>query len=154
MMSKLMILAVFLACAGLFFIKGPDGTPLLTIDKLLGDLPSSPSDLLPKDAKQQAAPAVTKIYKWKDDNGVWQFSNSPVDEKGAEVMELDGKINTVEAFVAPAKDEMKKKPAAIPGVSTVSPQQAGNLLDTVKNLQETIDQRKSDMDSVSNMDDN
>ncbi|MBQ60897.1 MAG: hypothetical protein CMQ19_02365 [Gammaproteobacteria bacterium] len=149
MMMKLVILAVFLACAGLFVIKGPDGTPLLTVDKLLEDLPSSPSDLLPKELELPEEPLVTKIYKWKDENGVWQFSNSPVDESGAEVLELDGQINTVQAFVAPVQEEKKKKPAVIPGVSTVSPQQAGGLMDTVKNLQETIDQRKSDMDNTS-----
>jgi len=44
-----------------------------------------------------------------------------------------------------------KSPAAIPGVATVSPGQAAELMDTVNNLQETIDQRKADMDALSGM---
>jgi hypothetical protein len=44
-----------------------------------------------------------------------------------------------------------KSPAAIPGVETVSPGQAAELMDTVNNVQETIDQRKADMDALSGM---
>jgi Domain of unknown function (DUF4124) len=157
MMIKLMIFAVILAGAGLFFIKGPDGKPLMTIEKLVEDLPDSPSNFLPGEVEIPATPAVTRVYKWKDKDGVWQFSNSPVDEDGAEIIELDGRINTVQAFKprAPARVEAAQSSATpIPGVMTVSPQEAGNMLDTVKNLQKTIDQRKADMDAVSNVGNN
>lgn len=151
MMVKLIILVVILGCVGLFVVKGPDGEPLMTVEKLFEGFPTSLSDLLPADTEAKEAPAITKIYKWKDENGVWQFSNSPVDEEGAEIMELDGQINTVQAFKAPPTTKKEKKgPTAIPGVMTVSPQQAGNMMDTVKNLQETIDQRKAEMDAIGN----
>lgn len=150
MMIKLMVFIVILACAGLFFIKEPDGKPLLTIDELMADL--SPANLIPdavKSAAEPSAPALTKVYRWQDENGVWQFSDNPNDAPGAEVMELDGKINTIES-VAP-QPPATKSPTAIPGVATVSPGQAAELMDTVNNLQETIDQRKADMDVLSGM---
>ena len=150
MFIKLMIFVVILACAGLIFVKGRDGKPLMTVEKLLEGLPSSPSDLLSREAETPATPAVTRVYKWKDENGVWQFSNSPLDEEGAEVIELDGQINIVPAFNPPEGVDKKTAPVAIPGVMTVSPQEAGNMLDTVDNLQETVDQRKADMDAISN----
>ena len=145
MMIKLMIFAVILAGAALFFIKGPDGKHLLTVDKLFGDFPGSSADLLPGESE---TPAVTRIYKWKDEDGVWQFSNSPADKEGAEVIELDGQINIVQAFRFPEPVKENKTPTPIPGVMTVSPQEAVNMLDTVNNLQETIDQRKADMDAI------
>ena len=154
MMIKLMIFIVIIACVGLFFIKGPDGTPLLSIEEFMADLSPanfSASDLLPsavQSAAESSAPAITKVYRWQDENGVWQFSDNPNDEPGAEVMELDGKINTIESVAPQPK---KKSPAGIPGVATVSPAQAGQLIDTVKNLQENIDQRKADMDALTGM---
>ena len=79
---------------------------------------------------------------------MWQFSDNPNDAPGAEVMELDGKINTIES-VAP--QPATKAPTSIPVVATVSLGQAAELMDTVNNLQETIDQRKADMDALSGM---
>lgn len=144
-MIKLMIFVVIFAAAALFFVKGPDGKPLLTADKLFEGIPGSLTDLLPGEPE---TPAVTRIYKWKDENGVWQFSNSPADEEGAEVIELDGQINTVQAFRLPDPAREKKTPIAIPGVMTVSPQEAAKMFDTVNDLQQTVDQRKADMDAI------
>ncbi len=153
----MIVVAILLACIGPFFIKGPSGEPLLTIDDFLSDLPDSPADLLPDALVSEGSEAegeITQIYKWKDENGVWQFSNSPVDANGAELMEIDSNINTIPAFKAPEKTgsvATKKKTPSIPGVMTVSPGQAAELMDTVNNLQETIDQRKSEMDKVTGM---
>mgnify|MGYP006134826179 FL=1 len=49
MMIKVMVFIVILACAGPFFIKGPDGKPLLTIDEFVADL--SPANLIPNAVK-------------------------------------------------------------------------------------------------------
>ncbi len=65
MMIKVMVFIVILACAGPFFIKGPDGKPLLTIDEFMADL--SPANLIPnavKSAAERSAPALTKVYRW------------------------------------------------------------------------------------------
>ena len=149
MMIKVMIFIVILACVGPFFIKGPDGKPLLNIEELMADL--SPTDLLPKavqSAAESSAPAMTKVYRWQNENGVWQFSDNPNDAPGAEVMELDGKINMIESVAPPSAT---KSPTAIPGVATVSSGQAAELMNTVNNLQENIDKRKADMDALSGM---
>jgi hypothetical protein len=133
MMIKVMVFIVVLAFAGPFFIKGPDGKPLLTIDEFMSDL--SLENLIPnavKSAAEPTAPALTKVYRWQDEDGVWQFSDNPNDAPGAEVMQLDGKINTIES-VAPKP--VTKSPTAIPGVATVSPGQAAELMDTLSGIQ-------------------
>jgi len=143
-MIKLMIGITVLACAGLFFINGPDGKPLMTFDELFSS--SSPG---PTTAEVNRRIEPTKIYKWQDENGVWQFSSTPVDESGAELVILDGQINTMDAYVAPDRE---KKAAASPfsalppGLTTVSPEKIGELMDSVNNMQETVDQRKEEID--------
>ena len=70
---------------------------------------------------------------------------------GAEVMVLDGKINIIELTQLPpttAPATKKSTPSAIPGVATVVPDQVVELIETVMNLHDTIDQRKADMEKI------
>ena len=72
---KLMMLGLVLAVAGPLFITGPDGKPLMDIKFFApdtGNLSSSP------DAFTDALGAdKTKVYKWRDENGIWQISDQP-----------------------------------------------------------------------------
>mgnify|MGYP001561608095 CR=1 FL=1 len=142
-MIKLMIGIVILACSGLFFIKGPDGQPLLTIDALF-------SASKPTQAEAGRSTAPTKIYKWQDEHGVWQFSNTPVPSAEAELVILDGQINTIDAYVAPAKPNqpaVANSRSALPaGVTTVSPDKIVEMMEKVNNLQQTVDDRKAEID--------
>lgn len=139
MFIKLMILIVILACVAPFFIKGPTGEPLMTLE-----------DWIPDEMPEvRSTPEETVVYKWKDENGVWQFTNEPVEGLDVEQMVLDGQINTMESLQKP--DRMKRATSinadAIPsGLLTVAPDKVSEMMDTVNNLQETIDQRKADMD--------
>ena len=141
MALKMMIFLAIIGCGGLFFLKGPTGKPFLSMDTLF----SSPVETtLPS--------APTKIYKWQDENGVWQFSNTPVNEKNVETMELDGKINTMDAFKAP-RTQTATKPknqfSSVPsGMLTISSDQLSDMMETVNGLQETVDKRKEQMDKV------
>jgi hypothetical protein len=151
MFDKLMILVVILACIGPFFIKGPDGEPLMKL-----------ADWLPADVPDPPAREVrTTVYKWQDEHGVWHFSNDPVEGAGmegvedVEVMELDGRINTMEAFRAPVQSPNPADAVAVtatanlpPGILTVAPDKVAEMMDTVTHLQQTVDQRKADMDKA------
>ena len=86
MLIKAIILVLIAAFAGLFFIKGPNGEPFMTLEDLKPSVPEVKTTIAP-----------TKVYKWQDENGVWQFSNQPRDEGQGELVEFDGKINTMPA---------------------------------------------------------
>ncbi len=153
MMMKLTLMLLVLALGGLLIIKGPDGEPLLEIGDFLDDAENSLQNLVPGESPfDSASPSVTRVYKWKDENGVWQFSNKAVDSEGAELLELDGQINIIRSIdvttnsqkVVPGQDVVD----TIPGVMTVAPEQAADMIKTVSNLQETVDQRKADMDAL------
>ena len=154
-MVKLVVLIVIAAGVGLFVIKGPTGKTFLTVDDFRFGLPDSPADMIPQKLQPEEITTLTKVYKWKDKDGVWQFSNSPEDQEGAEVIEIDGSVNTIQAFTPPpastgiVSSGESNKPASIPGVMTVSPEQAAEMMETVKDLQGTMDQRKADLDAIS-----
>ena len=158
MALKMMVFLLVAAFVGLFFIDGPNGQPIMTIDDFIPTVPDSISDLKPE-TPDLAPSGPTKVYKWKDENGIWQFSNQEVDSKGnaVEVMELDGDINIMPAIDIPApsqeqvtkqsrpKSNLSKLPS---GLTTVEPEKIAEMMDTINGLQDTIDQRKKDLDSV------
>lgn len=158
-MVKLLVIIVVVAGVALFLVKGHDGKPFLTIDNFAFIL--SPEKILPRQFQSEEPADVTKIYRWKDADGIWQFSNSPDDKEGAELVEIDSRINIIQAYstqatTPPAAKEVSAgesgTPTAIPGVMTVSPEQAAEMMETVKNLQATLAQRKADLDAISGMD--
>lgn len=139
-----MIVVLLAAFVGLFFLNGPNGEPLLTLDDLKPTLP-----------EVESSPVPTKVYKWQDENGVWQFSNQPVDEGQGEVIELDGKINimpAVDTSILGASPKASNSPSLgmsiPPGLTTVSGDKVQEMMDTVNNLQETVDNRKSEIDQI------
>ena len=139
-----MIVVLLAALVGLFFLNGPNGEPLLTLDDLKPTLP-----------EVESSPVPTKVYKWQDENGVWQFSNQPVDEGQGEVIELDGKINimpAVDTSILGTSPKVSNSPSLgmsiPPGLTTVSGDKVQEMMDTVNNLQETVDNRKSEIDQI------
>ena len=152
-MLKLLALLLVAAFVGLFFVNGPNGEPILTLEDMVSTKPEATSSV----------PEVTKVYKRKDENGVWQFSSQPFDDdegdgSNVETFELDGNINTMPAFVAPPQTTQgasQTAKASVPDMSTipagltsVSPEKITEMMNTVNNLQTTVDQRKDDIDSL------
>lgn len=144
MFIKIMILIVILACAGPFFIEGPDGEPLLTLGDLMPSAADVP-DVLP--------PEPVTVYKWQDENGIWQFSTEPV--TGAETMELDGQVTVMEALDERELRRLSSDSASPPanftvpsGLTTVAPDKIEEMMKTVDSLQTTVDDRKSQIDKA------
>jgi len=150
-MIKIIIALVILACAGLFFIKGPDGEPLITIEELKSDfsLPDIPNVTTASEEPDEDSSKAVEVYKWQDEEGNWHFSNQPEDAEGAETIELDGLINTIPAYQAPEEKKAKVAATSQPNISAVpSLSQGLETLNQAKQLQSTIDQRKADLDKA------
>ncbi len=143
-MLKFMVLLLIAAFVGLFFVKGPDGERMLTLDDFKPDVPAL--------ATEAESTAPTKVYKWQDENGVWQFSNQPQDEALGETVEYDGKINTMPAVdSASSGSRPGERPSLVipSGLTTVSGEQAADMMETVNHLQQTVDERKAQLDAMS-----
>ena len=63
-----------------YFIKGPDGQPLMEAEEQLADLPDMGS-VVPQ------GPVV--VHRWQDENGVWHFSNE-VAPNQSQALQIDG----------------------------------------------------------------
>ena len=79
-----MILSVVVAMAGPFIMKGPNGQPLMKLSDLIpsfdtSKLPGVDNFSEPTDANNMLG--KQRFYKWKDKNGVWQFSETPPPEE-------------------------------------------------------------------------
>ena len=58
-----------------FYIKGPSGTPLMSVDQVVDD---HTPDVL----------KVTDAYRWQDEHGNWQFSDEPPSHVSAQQFEI------------------------------------------------------------------
>lgn len=148
-MIRIMIAVVILACIAPFFIKGPNGEPLMTFDKLMHGSSSSSATASTPDKREKPMP--TTVYKWQDENGVWHFSDRKEDAAaaGAEKMELTGDINVVPAFKEPPKPSAVQAQAPATQPMPVPSIGAGlDTLDQANELQSTIDSRKEEIDKA------
>jgi hypothetical protein len=149
-MYKIVIGLLIIGLVGLFVVKGPDGERLLTLDDFTPDLstPESLSDLLNSDRAGEQ-PEPTRVYKRKDENGVWQFSNLEEDSVGAEVIELDGDVNIIPAIDVDAHVADEARDSISRGSQTALPfAEALDGLDKARKLQQTVDSRKADVDKA------
>jgi hypothetical protein len=153
-MYKLMMVIMVAGFAGLFFINGPSGEPILSIDSMT----PSVSALDGAQFESPSAPSShTKVYKWQDEEGVWQFSNQPQDMEGAEVVEIDNNINTIAAFKVPqdkastqtSDQQLQSGMSGLPaGMTSVSPEKISKMMETVNSLQGVADQKQETLDAI------
>ena len=154
-MIKLMIGLLIIACLAPLFINGPSGEPLLSLEDWKMKLPEPVAELIVRVNRgaESETPAPrqqpARVYKWQDEQGQWHFSNAPANPELAEEIEI-GEINLMDAYGPPA--EVEQGAAAAPGLAmgsiTATPNQVKEMMDTVTNLQETIDQRHADLDAI------
>ncbi|MDA0979200.1 MAG: DUF4124 domain-containing protein [Proteobacteria bacterium] len=156
MLVKLLIGLLIIACLAPLFLKGPDGEPVMTLDDWKPDVSDSFDGLLDKLAPGQAGPAESaapdRVYKWQDETGVWHFSSERPENNAAEELVLTGDINLMDAFEAPVRQESAPagtvKQLTSPGVMSASPEQVRQIMETVTNLEGSLEKRKSELDAA------
>jgi|GEM_PF-436592 len=167
---KTFCVILILGCAGLFVIKKPDGTPILSTKEFLPKITAITSDVkkLISDAKNAAASigsnsekyneenteqseveqTQSTVYRWKDANGQWQFSDIQPANQTAEAMNISGNLNKdlVATYEPPEEpttendttsDEAAQTESVIP--MTVSPDEVSKLMKDVNNIQKLMD---------------
>lgn len=152
-MYKIMLVLLLVAFAGLFFIKRPSGEPYLTLEDFKPGVTilATVSELL-DETKAGSESQTTQVYKWQDESGIWHFSNRAEDASGAEVIELDGIINTLAPLeVLERNSAVATRQAQTALLPSLTPAPLAQVLDTTnqaKQLQQTIDNRKSELDTA------
>ena len=79
---KIMLLVVVAALAGPWRIKGPTGGSLMTLEKLgvpavsMQDFGKAAAAVKARVSAASEAPAESiAVFKWRDDNGQWHYSD-------------------------------------------------------------------------------
>ena len=97
---KLMILVVVAAVAAPFFLKGPDGRPLLSWDRLhapevrlpdLGKAADTMRESLGTEDEARAKPV--EVFKWQDEKGGWHYSDNNEQGRQAQKLTVDPNAN-------------------------------------------------------------
>ncbi len=164
-MIKLMVGLLIIACIAPLFINGPDGEPLMTINDwkleipaelkaVFGDVGSGLDNPILETPLSDETPGTARVYRWQDENGQWHFGNTPPDlETGEEIQISD--VNLIEAYQPPVESskvapETSTQPLSggLPGALPEAGQ-IQEMMDTVNNLQQTMDQRQADLDALS-----
>lgn len=69
---KLLMFLVVLALAAPFFMKKPDGSPMLTLQSI--GL-KSVVDKVDAVKHEVSVPKTAQVYRWQDEKGVWHYSD-------------------------------------------------------------------------------
>lgn len=116
---KLMLLIVVAAVAAPFFILGPDGRPLWSLDGLHAPSTSLPSFSGVEDSVKESveetveAPAKpVEVFKWQDENGVWHYSD--IREQGRPAQSMTVNPNAGVVHLEPIRNpDREEAPAAV-----------------------------------------
>lgn len=168
---KIFSAVLILGCAGLFVLKKPDGTPILSVNEfifdinalmigareLIGDAKSATSSIssnltnnTENSTKENTEQTKSEIYRWKDSNGQWQFSDTPPANQTAETMNVSGNLNKdLVATYEPVQedsigeDSTNNDPTSTESLAptTVSPSGVSKLMEDANNIQKRIDER-------------
>lgn len=143
---KLMVLVLIAALAGPFFIRGPDGEPLARWGDVQEwfadagrDVRSGFSAVTEKAARLAGDENAgkTPVYRWRDAQGAWHFSDEAPAGVTSELIHIDGDANLVDAPTV-------RRPASSPtppSPLTVSPAKARDLVGDAYAARKALEER-------------
>lgn len=159
LMVKLFITLFVIAFVGLFVLKKPDGTPWLSLNEFMPTTEGLTIDLpdLPDHNDSSTDASADNIYRWKDENGHWQFSDTPPTGLIAERIEVTGDLNQDIAEPPPLIPEQTAEvtttsvdtssPLPI-APTTISPDKIQKLMEDTQNIQNIMDSRQAELDGL------
>lgn len=148
---KIIILALIGALAAPFILKKPDGTPMMTLKQFMPDASSSIKQL------KSLGKADTQLYRWKDEKGHWQYSDTPHESAQGEKFQVQTTINSMktielpEGFGEPRKkerfDPLDNSGVNIP-VTTAPLSKVPEMLQQIEGIQDKFDARQQQLDAA------
>ncbi len=164
----LLVLTVLL----LFFFKGRDGRSLLESDKIRDLRTGLPEHLGLEDLIEKIKQPFENqsgsrkdnevIYRWKNADGVWCFSNQPNPDGPSEIMQMSKEASVVRMHqpkpkedAKEVKDKAQQKPSAqdesivsspVPSTTAIPLLQAPELIKKAEKLKEQLNKRTQEME--------
>ena len=104
----------------------------------------------PKNLTNAVTDEKVQVYKWRDENGVMQFSNTPPPDGGqAKQLELNPNHNLVKAVKVPVKEEVQPAQQA-PASSPYSVKGMKKVMEDAKGIESMLQQRHEDQQKMLN----
>lgn len=100
----------------------------------------------PKNITSVTTDKKVQVYRWRDEHGVMQFTNTPPpDSRQAEVVELRPDTNLVKAIDVPEEQPEDKRsgPRVMTTGSPYTPEGMKDLLDTTSSLADGISEKQA-----------
>jgi len=163
---RFLMCVVVLGVAGLFVLKAPDGNTWLSLDDITDPMESSlanignkvqqgyaqiKGDMQETGITSAANSAKSTFYKWRDEQGVWQYSDTPpADVKKAEILSIDPKTNLISSYNSGGDASKAPRDSTqdnLPG--GVSLKNMADLTDAARNARALQEQRAEDMKDLS-----
>jgi hypothetical protein len=156
---KIMIVLMLGGLASLFFINGPAGKPILTLDDFKPDveIPDTAALMNQVNALKSnlggesanSAPAAPTYYRWRDASGNWQYGDRPPTGVQAELMTADN-ITVVPPVEIPDREPVYQQAAPVPPQgNALVPASALNTLkqavDIEGQLQQSLEEREAQL---------
>ena len=109
-------------------------------------------DKAPKNLTNVTTDQKVMVYKWRDENGIMQFTNTPPPEaQNVEAVELAPNINIVKAVEVP-EEEPEAPKATGPKVMTTgnpyTPSGMKDMVDTTSAIQESLNARQAEQQKM------
>lgn len=152
-MITLLFLLLALVLLVLFTLPLKDGKPLRSWDDV--KLPPTPALQLPQWAQGGAreTPAQVTVYRWRDDNGVWQYdSMPPADGRPYESRAIDTAANADLFPSAPRQEHPPAAPTPEPArpapASPYSAEGIQKLFDDARSLRDMSHERQNAQDTL------
>ena len=161
--TKLICFVIVAAVAGPFFIAGPNGKPLLSLDKFHAPNPQLPDfnqaldsvkDSLDDEPQEQAAKS-REVFRWQDEGGTWHYSDSPEQGQPAEIVtvnpgnsmvHLEPVKNTGNKTKSPDEKDAQGQSSGLPFPTSLSMGKIPKLITDAKNVEQLQRQRMERQD--------
>lgn len=135
---KLLMFLVVLALAAPFFMKKPDGSPMLTLQSI--GL-KSVADKVDAVKHEVSVPKTAQVYRWQDEKGVWHYSDQ-AQTAVAEKHQVNISQNRLKHLdVVPQDDDetQVETPQVVPERASLG--DVPQLLKQVEQVKQTAEQR-------------
>ena len=118
--------------------------PMAFLDSSLKDGSSEFAKLkakAPKNLTSIVKDEKVQVYKWRDKNGILQFSNTPPVGGGSEILELDPNHNIIQAVKIPVKEKEEKKVTSSAMPNPYSVKGMKKVMEDAKGVEDLLQKR-------------
>ena len=162
---RLLIALVVIACAMPFFMHDRYGRPLITVADLkmpdlktpelpvsLADKPGSDDNRDNTAGNPQKSDDTVTVYRWKDDQGIWHFSDNVNPEGSSEALEVSLASNGGSRSRDESPASRQGDPQQPGGGDTLMPVvpilHAGETMEQARNVDKVLQQRYQQQEQI------